>query len=206
MPDRAFGGHRLDPEAAGAGIAVAQDMDAACVGGEHTADGGRAFGGEREGEEAARGAGGLLHGGEGDAGLGHEDVFGRVDGADAAQAVEHEDDGRGMAGPGGHELAADKAGAAAIGHDRDAALGAGGDEGCDLGRRAGGDGQALAAPAAARFGEDVVRGRTEAGGGQEHAQPGEEGVVGGSEHGGGRPQGRGARKTFSRPAAGASAR
>jgi hypothetical protein len=41
---------------------VAQDMDAAGIGGEHAADGGRAFGGEREGEEAARGAGGLLHG------------------------------------------------------------------------------------------------------------------------------------------------
>ncbi len=180
VPDLSVGGDGLDPQTLGAGVAVAQDVDATGVGGQHAADRGGAFGGEREGEEAVGIGCGLLDGGEGDASLGDQDVLGRVDGADGAEAVELQDDGGGAIG---HELAADEARAAAEGDDGDAGLGAGGDEGGDLGGGAGGDGVALSPPAAARFGQDGVGRVAERLRGQEGAQVGEEGVIGGVQHG-----------------------
>ncbi|MNS90839.1 hypothetical protein D3C72_1249050 [compost metagenome] len=138
----------LDAQHQVAHHAVAQDGGAAGVGRDDAADGGGAFGRKAEGEEAVLFLGQLLGLQQGDAGLQRHGVVQRRHVAHGAQlACGQQDFAEG-------DLAADQAGAAALGHDGDAVAGADRDGlGRFLGRaRLQQDGR-LARPAPAPFGQ-----------------------------------------------------
>ena len=147
VPDLAGGRHHLEAEALLAGVAVAQHLGAAGVGGEVAADGAAALGAEAEGEQQA-GAGRRLLGVLQDAaGL---DRHRHVRGIDAAHPVEPGQAQHQLLAAGVGHRTSDQPGVAALGDDGRAVLGAQLHHLRHLGRAAGPDDcQRLAAPALA---------------------------------------------------------
>jgi hypothetical protein len=76
VPDAAVGQHHFQAQRQLAGIAVAQHLHAAGIGGQVAADGGAAFGGERQREQAISLARRLLHRMQGASGLDGDGVVG----------------------------------------------------------------------------------------------------------------------------------
>jgi hypothetical protein len=102
VPDASVGQHHFQAQAEFAGVAVAQHLHAAGIGRQVAADGGAAFGGEREREQAVGLARRFLHGMQSATGLDGDGIVVGIDGADAVEARQHH-----------HHLAADRRGAAA---------------------------------------------------------------------------------------------
>ncbi len=88
VPQAAVGQYDLQAEAEFARIAIAQHLHSTGIGGEIAADGGGAFGGKREREEAAGAGGGFLHRSQRAAGFDGQGVVVGVDGANAVEAGE----------------------------------------------------------------------------------------------------------------------
>ncbi len=149
--DASVGKHGLDAEHEIARGAIGDDARAAGVGGEIAADGAGALGGEGEGKQAADAIGFFPGRGEHHAGLDRHRAGGEVDVAQGPHALQRKHD-RPVLWRG--DLAADKAGIAALRHDGRARRAAKPDDGGDLRRRAGTDDAERAAPEqVARLGE-----------------------------------------------------
>ncbi len=116
---RAVGQHRLEPQDEAAGHAVAQNVRAAGIGRDDTADGGRAAGAEGDGQVAADRAQGIAHGVDDGAGLDGDAETDAVDGEDAVHPLEAEEEV--AAGPIGRR-ARGEAGAAALGNEAEPVL------------------------------------------------------------------------------------
>jgi hypothetical protein len=150
VPDLALRRHDLQPQAQPACVAEAQHLGAAGVGRQVAADRAAALG--RQAEREAQPVPGcrLLHRLQHAAGLGHQGQVVGVDGADAVQARQAQQQLR-AAGVG--HAAADHAGVAALRHDGHAVLGAGAHDRRHLGRAARPhDRQRAAVPAASPVG------------------------------------------------------
>ena len=87
-PDFALRRHHLQAQAQLAGVAVAHHLGAAGIGGQVAANGAAAFGGQAQGEQKAFFLARLLQGLQHAAGLYRHGEVGRVDGADAVQALQ----------------------------------------------------------------------------------------------------------------------
>ncbi len=116
VPNPAVGQHHLDPQGQLAGIAVAQDRDAAGVGREVAADLAAALGAEAERKKAVGRGGGFVQVGEDAAGLDRHREVDRVDRADAVHPAQCQDDVVALAR---RDAAADEPGVAALRHDRE---------------------------------------------------------------------------------------
>jgi hypothetical protein len=122
--------HGLETEHLGPHGSVAQDPDAAGVGGHHPADRGRVTGAEVDAEGPPRRAGVLVEGGQRDAGAGRDLTGEAVDRLQPVEAPGGQHDGA-VAGAGGH-AAGHQSGVAPLRDDGDAALGAPADDGGHL--------------------------------------------------------------------------
>jgi hypothetical protein len=121
VPDLSVGQYDLETQGQLAGIAIAQHRDAAGIGRQIAADLAAALGTEAEREKPVGLGGGLLQIGEDAAGLDRHREIDRVDSADAVDAAEGEDD---VVTVFWRHAPADKAGVAALWHDRQLRLGA----------------------------------------------------------------------------------
>ena len=121
VPDLARGRHDLEAEHEMAGVAVVQHLHAAGVGREVAADGAASLGGKAERKQAVVGRSGFLDGLQDHARLDGHRVADLVDLDDAVHAIERQHD---LAAVLLRHAAADQAGVAALGHDRDALGGA----------------------------------------------------------------------------------
>ena len=147
VPDLAVRQHRFQPQHLIAGIAVAQRVHAARIGGQQAADPRRAFGGERKRKEPVGLGRGGVHIGKDRACLDNGGVFLGVDGPDRRHALQRQDQVR----RGGH-LTGDQSRAAAIGDEAHPTGIAGADDLRDLVSRPGqGDPLRRAVPFATRF-------------------------------------------------------
>ncbi len=92
VPDAAIGEHHFEPEHEAARIAIGEHLQPAGIGREIAADLRRAFRGDAQGEQPPGLLGGFLRGGERHAGLGDHGIAARIDGADAVQPFEAQED------------------------------------------------------------------------------------------------------------------
>ena len=121
VPDAPVGQHHLDAQGQFAGVAVAQDGDAAGVGREIPADLAAALGAEAQRKQPVGLGRRLVQIGEDAAGLdGHREID-RVERADPVHPAERQDD---VVAVCGRDPAADEPGIAALRHDRQSRLGA----------------------------------------------------------------------------------
>ena len=132
IPDAAIGQYHFQAEHKIAGVAVAQHVDAAGVGGEIAADLTAAFGREAQGKKTIALVRRALDVGEDAAGLDGDGEVDRIDGAHFVHAAEVDQDLAGILMGRG---AAAQAGVAALRHDRQPSRGAGRDNLRDLGGR-----------------------------------------------------------------------
>ena len=116
VPDAPVGQHHLDPQTEVAGIAVAQHIDAARVGGKVSADPRRALGGDAEGEQPVHRRRRIVDVRQDRARLDHHHVFLGVNRADRGHPFQRQKQRRGTVG---HDLPAHQPGAAAIGQHTD---------------------------------------------------------------------------------------
>src|SRR5262245_38866992 len=127
VEDAAIGEHDLEPEHQFARDSISERAGAASIGREIAADGAAAFRAERERKQAAGGGCGLLRPDENHARFTGHGVGGRIDLADAVEAPQREQDLALV-----WRLAADKAGIAALRHDRGFGLVRKPESRCDL--------------------------------------------------------------------------